>query len=117
MLILLLPQQRRTGARDLTVNEWLQEEERKKEAAAEAKQRRIKERQQKREKMTECQRKQEEKKKQLAEGHAKKQTSCKQHQNEATASSVCRKSPMQDQLVNSFQGWVGRLYRVRTKAF
>ena len=50
--------------------------------------------------MTECQRKQEEKKKQLAEGHAKKQTSCKQRQNEATASSVCHKLPMQDQLVN-----------------
>ena len=40
-----------------------------------------------------CQCKQDkEKKKQLAEGHAKKQT--------ATTSSVCRKLPMQDQLVN-----------------
>ena len=49
----------------------------------------------------EHQRKQEEKeKKQLAEGQAKKHISCKRHQNEATVSSVCRKLPTQDQLVN-----------------
>ena len=39
-------------------------------------------------------------KKQLAEGYAKKQTSRKRRRDQATASSVCRKLPMQDQLVN-----------------
>lgn len=39
-------------------------------------------------------------KKQLAEGHAKKQTFRKQLREEATANSVCRKLPMQDQLAN-----------------
>jgi len=76
---------------------------RTKKEAAEAKQRRIEEHQRKKEEKEEQhQRKQKdkEKKKQLAEGHAKKQTSRQRLRDEATASSVCHKLPMQDQLVN-----------------